>query len=464
MPNTDTSRPNILLLHTDQQRFDALGAAGNDDIDTPALDRLASEGTRFDHYYVQAPVCMPSRASYLTGLYPTQLDIYTNGITLPASVRTLPEYLTQRSYHTANLGKLHFLPHANRDHRQRHPNYGFDHLEISDEPGCYEDAYRKWVSERAPDQLDDISVGLPPATETWHELLYMDDGIQHPEERFPKRPVAFPADDELTHTAFVADRTIEYLERHHEERFCCVSGFYSPHSPWVAPERFIDSYDPDALTLPDGGTGDIDEEELRRARWGYYAMVSEVDYHVGRVLDRLDDLGIREDTLVLFTSDHGEWLGERGRYGKGWPATDQVSRVPLIASWPGEIEAGRVVDGFAEGVDLVPTILDATGIQCPPELLGTSLLPAARGDALTHRDSALTEGRLGKTLRTEQYRYVSAANGDEQLYHIESDPRQLENLPENSDHKNALSDLRHRLLQRLLQIDLDSERSREYAY
>ncbi|MCY4525785.1 MAG: sulfatase-like hydrolase/transferase, partial [Anaerolineaceae bacterium] len=173
-------RPNILILYTDQQRHDALGINGNADIQTPVLDRLARDGVNFDHCFVQNPVCMPSRASFLSGCYPSSLGITHMGVPLPADVVTLPHLLRPYGYRSANIGKLHFLPHANRDHRVPHPMYGFDHLEISDEPGVYEDAYRAWVRSFAPEQLDELSAGLPPGAEVWRRTLGIPDEVRHP--------------------------------------------------------------------------------------------------------------------------------------------------------------------------------------------------------------------------------------------------------------------------------------------
>jgi hypothetical protein len=140
--------PNILLIYTDQQRYDALGANGNREILTPHLDALAAQGVSFERCFVQHPLCMPSRASMLTGQYPATLGITHMGVPLPESTVTLPRLLCAAGYATANIGKLHFLPHANRDHSARHPAYGFDVLQISDEPGVYPDAYRAWARRR----------------------------------------------------------------------------------------------------------------------------------------------------------------------------------------------------------------------------------------------------------------------------------------------------------------------------
>ena len=138
-------RPNILILYTDQQRWDGVQANGNPDIITPHLDNLAMQSSNFDHCFVQNPVCMPSRISFLTGQYPSTLGITHMGVPVPPETLTLPRMLAAFGYISANIGKLHFLAHANRDHRKIHPRYGFDHLEVSDEPGSYEDTYRAWV-------------------------------------------------------------------------------------------------------------------------------------------------------------------------------------------------------------------------------------------------------------------------------------------------------------------------------
>ena len=474
-------RPNILILYTDQQRWDALGAAGNAEIRTPNLDRLAASGTRFSHHFVQNPVCMPSRASFLSGQYPETLGISHMGVLLPEDIWLLPGYLGAYGYRTANIGKLHALPHANRDHREPHPRYGFDHLEISDEPGPYEDAYRAWVRAIAPEHLDAISLGLPPSAAVWQATMGVRDGIIHPAERFPKRAVPFPAPDELTHTAFVSDRTRAFIGQQGESPWLCIAGFYSPHSPWIVPQRYLDLYDADALTLPsktvrqpfgeDATNRDSldvasSDDELRSAIHGYYAMVSEVDDHVGRILDTLEAQGMTDDTMVIFTSDHGEWLGKYGRYGKGHPADDAVSRVPLLVRCP---SAGRaqspVVDTIVEAVDVLPTILEVAAIPIPPVLQGQSVLPMLSGThdrAEARWDSALTEHRGWKSLRTRTHRYGVSASGDEYLFDIDADPDETIDISPDPEHGDALAAHRHLLLRRL--IDRERPRARTWTY
>ena len=463
------NRLNILLISTDQQRWDALGANGNADILTPNLDRLAGEGLNCDRFFVQNPVCMPSRISLLSGLYPSTLGIVRNGVPVPEDTTVLPYLLASYGYHSANIGKLHFLNHANRDHRDPHPSYGFDHLEVSDEPGSYADAYRAWVQRKAPEEMDAVSLGQAPATVVWHETMGIDDGIVHPEERFPKKPLAFQSRDDLTHSAFVAEQTMAYMQQHREGPFFCIAGFYSPHSPWVAPQSFLDLYDPDTLSLPrfpegrERPEGQFTDAELRGARHGYYAMVSEVDHHVGRILERLNELGLRDNTIVIFTSDHGEWLGEHLRYGKGYPAHDCISRVPLILRWPvGMVDPGRTAHEMIEGVDVVPTLLECAGIQIPYRLQGRSLLPLLEGQDHECRRSALTEGEGWKTLRLESSRYVVQADGEEHLYDLAQDPLGYHDVAGEPESAVDLAQARHELLRRLLERERPLPRTWPY--
>jgi arylsulfatase A-like enzyme len=472
-------RPNILLILTDQQRWDALGCNGNPDIQTPNLDRLAADGANLDYCFVQSPVCSPSRASLLTGLYPATLGILHNGVPVPENAITLPRLLRNYGYTSANIGKLHFLPHANRNHREIHPSYGFDHLEISDEPGCYDDAYRAWVRHKAPDQADRISVGLPPAAHVWYQTMSLEDPVVHPVEgpRFDFREVTpFPADEELTHTAFVAEQTIQLLRQRPAGPFFCVAGFYSPHAPWVVPQRFLDLYEPSTFRLPAfpeeveaqrGGTL-FSDRALRSARHGYYAMVSEVDTHAGRILAALDELDLSENTLVVFTSDHGEWLGEHLRYGKGFPAHDCISRVPCLIRWSSEIaEPGRTIASLVEAVDIVPTLLECIGIPLPPHLQGRSFLSHLRGtggvpSAGAPRRSALTEMEGWKTLRSEAHRYVVQSDGTEALYDLSGDPGGYRNVVHDAAYAPVLNDFRHELVIRLLQRE--RPRARVWPY
>ena len=464
-------RPNFLIIYTDQQRWDALGANGNPHIRTPHLDGLASESVNFDHCFVQNPVCMPSRLSFLTGQYPSTLGVTHMGVPVPQDTVTLPRLLAPYGYRSANIGKLHFQPHANRDHRTHHPSYGFDHLEISDEPGSYEDAYRAWVRRRAPDQLPFISWGLAPMTEVWQQTMGVQDGIDHPAERFPMRPLPARCRDDMTHTAFVAEQTIEFMRQQARtgQPFLCIAGIYSPHSPWVAPQRFFDTYNPATLPLPtfppevdeQRNAQDFSDEELRLARQGYFGQVSEVDHHVGQLLAALDQLGMADETVVVFTSDHGDWLGEHLRYGKGYPAHDQCSRVPLLMRLPRHAARARTDSGLTESLDVLPTILELAAIQIPPHLQGCSLLPRLYGDA-PGANAALTEHTGWKSLRTERFRYLLHADGAEHLYDLSAEWGDYRNVAAESAYAAELAAVRHQLSHKLLAAERPLPRAWPY--
>ncbi|MCC7492969.1 MAG: sulfatase-like hydrolase/transferase [Fimbriimonadaceae bacterium] len=464
-------RPNILLLYTDQQRWDAVGCNGNTDLQTPHLDALAAAGTNCTHCFVQNPVCMPSRVSFLTGRYPSSLGITHMGVPVPPDTLTLPRMLRPYGYRTANLGKLHFQPHANRDHRAPHPDYGFDELVLSDEPGVYEDAYRAWVRAMAPDQLPHLSVGLPPATAVWYRQMGLRDSVPHPSEggRFDtKGPRAFPGDERYTHSAFVGEMTCQFLRQQDPRTpFLCIAGFYSPHSPWVAPQRWLEAYDPARLRLPSFPPevearrgGDFDDHHLRGARQGYYAMVSEVDAQVGRILATLEQQGLAEETLVVFTSDHGDWLGEHLRYGKGYPGDDGCTRVPLLLRWPGGGQAGSVVDHLVEHVDVLPTLLQAAAVQPPPSCQGRPLQDLLAGGAA--RGSALCEHHGWKSLRTATHRYLVHADGRELLYDLSAEWGDYRDVAADPGQAAALSEHRGRLAVRLLQQEQPLERTWPY--
>ena len=455
-------RPNVVVIYTDQLRWDALGCTGNADVVSPNLDRLAERGALFDHHFVQSPVCMPSRVSMLSGRYPSDLRITHMGVPVPQDVTILPGYLRRFGFRSANLGKLHFLPHANRDHRSPHPDYGFDVLELSDEPGVYDDDYRQWVRARDPEAVDAVGAGWPPAAATWVATMSSNEREPIPRDDYAG-PVAFPADEGLTHAAFVADRTIDFVERSvGREPFLAVASFFAPHAPFVVPQRFLDLYERDSLTI--GVRGDPalhSTDDLRRLAHGYYASISEVDHHVGRILDSMEELGILDDTIVVFTSDHGEWLGDRGRLAKGYPADDPVSRVPLIVAGPGIVPGVR--PGIVESVDIVPTVLELCGAALPDVVQGRSLVEQLRtaGDGPI-RDSALTEHHGWKSLRTEDHRYVVHADGTERLWDLRADPSGGEDVAGEPASAEVLAELRRALLARMIATERPAERTWPY--
>ncbi len=458
------TRPNVLLIYTDQQRWDALGAVGNPFVKTPNLDRLAAQGTLFDHCFANTPVCMPSRMSMLSGQYGSALGITFNGVEMPQDMPCIQNFLNPYGYNTANIGKLHFKNHASpfRDHRDPYPTYGFKKAIISDEPGCYDDPYLKWVEERDSSAVADCQVDTPPA--------WTGKAIQvHP--RDTHQPYAFQGPDHLTHSAFVADETISFLEKQGSAPFFCIAGFYAPHCPLNPPQRFVDLYDPSALPLPQRNPGenfqDVDDAQWRKVKAYYYALMTHVDEEVGRILDALDASGKANETLVLFTSDHGENLGDHGLIQKS-QSYDSSARVPLILRYPDKIAPQGIRPEIVEAVDLVPSILDWCGIQAPPFLHGQSLRPLLENRPYAPREEALIEygdprGRHYQAIRSKQFLYQLDSDEKELLFDMERDPNQLSDVAADPQYAEALSHCRKRLAQRALQaIRRDRQRTGRY--
>ncbi|MCD6365753.1 MAG: sulfatase-like hydrolase/transferase [Planctomycetes bacterium] len=446
-------RPNVLLMYTDQQRWDALGCSGNEHIRTPNLDALAAGGALMKGAFANNPVCMPSRQSMLSSLYPSVTGTMVNGIEMPQDILTVHKVLKPYGYHTANIGKLHFKNHSNRDHREHHPSYGFDTLILSDEPGCYDDAYMKWVAQKDPSQVWNCRVTSPPARKT--------DRIEK-QPRVTTAPYVFEGPEELTHSSFVADETIAYINRHKDGPFFAIAGFYAPHAPINPPQRFVDMYNQADMPLPMRNEGEdqhkLSDNQWRKIKAYYYALISHVDDQVGRILSALDEAGLRDNTIVIFTSDHGDHLGDHGIVAKGPPGFDSCTHVPLIFSYPSSAPAGAVKTELIEAVDIVPTILDYCGVQIPPVMQGRSFRPLLAGGDYKPRDSIYIESRRPfaesyKVVRTHEHWYCADNSGKEILFDLDADPHQLHDVAGSSAHAGALNQMRRELIRRWFSVE-----------
>jgi arylsulfatase A-like enzyme len=363
--------------------------------------------------------------------------------------------LKPAGYFSANIGKLHFTNHANRDHTARHPDYGLDQLLLSDEPGCYDDAYIAWVKSKAPSEVESCRCAHPPA--------YSGPG---PRLTTPPRettePYDFQGPEHLTHSAFVAEEAIRCIEQHRARPFFIIAGFYAPHPPLNPPRRFVDWYDPESLPLPhrqkDDNPYGLSDTEWRRVKAYYYALVSHMDDQCGRILDALDTLGLGDNTLVLFTSDHGEHLGDHGQIQKGEPGWDSCIRVPLLVRWPARIPAGQRGSELIEQIDIVPTLLEAARVEVPDFCQGRSFLPLLLGTEYARRASVFNEYRfpLGmswKVVRNYKYKLCALKDGTELLYDLEADPHELDDVSGDPRYGEPLNDMRRELLRRWFQTE-----------
>ena len=456
-------RPNVLLLYTDQQRLDTLsylhncGIGEKIAIETPNIDKLASQGAFFNNYFVNNPVCGPSRMSFLSGLYPCRVGVGDNGYGFPDDLKHIGNYLAPYGYTTAQIGKIHFEPHVKRWHEDPAKTFGFDTAIISDEPGCYNDAYTKWIEGLSDcDQVKKARTQLPPAGYGYGKENYTQQG------REVHEPYLFEADEHFTHSQFVKDETIEFIKQQNEAKpFFCIAGFYSPHPPLNPHVKYVERVCSDYLTGIKVGKDDkvmdilkdLTAEDWNKIKTYYLALVCEIDDCVGEILAELKNKNLEEDTLVIFTSDHGEYLGDHGRIQKGMPGYDCVVNVPFIVKYPKKIKSGQIIDSLAEGVDFVPTVLDFCSIQKPKVLQGDSLYSLLVGNTNKHKAEIFCErfydNKMAESMiRTKEYKYA-IAEGREFLFDLNKDPYELENLILDNKYSAVLADMRLKMIFKL---------------
>jgi arylsulfatase A-like enzyme len=519
-------RPNFLFFITDQHRADYLGCYGHPVLRTPHIDSIAARGVRFERFYVATPVCMPNRATLMTGRMPSVHRARSNGLPLSLRANTFVDALRASGYTTALVGKSHLQnftvhppilkrpPSRPSDHvldpsfaeaekslfegayDQEHPKrwqaghdfsmqlpfYGFEHVDLctghGDQVGGH---YYVWLKSRRPDaeKLRDHRKQLP------HDYIC---------------PQAFrtPIPEELYPTTYVADRTCEWLDRYaagkRERPFFLMTSFPDPHHPFTPPGFYWSMFDPQDMVLPanfwpgnrklarpviwakeqrETGKADtagqaafaVNEREAREAMALSCGMIAMIDDAIGRVLTQLSACGLADNTIVIFTADHGDFLGDHGLLLKGPAHYESITHVPFIWAEPGMRTAQRA-EALAGTVDIAPTILDRANVQAYNGIQGLSLLPVLDGSNIPiARDSMVIEddqqraifglrsGSRLRTLVTQRWRMTIAQDdGYGELYDLQSDPGEMENLFENSIQRSVRAELMEKLSYRLMEL------------
>lgn len=444
-----TRRPNILWICADQLRHDALGFAGQYAVHTPNLDRLARTGVWFPHAFAQGTLCMPSRASMLTGRYPAATRVREEGQDIPADEVPVTRILADNGWRCGLVGKLH-LSHCQGVRMERRIADGFEVFRWSHAPHhpSPDNSYRNWLRGRlGPGRepaLPDDWVTVAARGGNMLEYWCRDGGAS-----------------ELHHSAWAVEEAMELIASDDARPWCLCLNFFAPHPPFDPPPEYLALYDPDDIPDPVWATGELswlpaawrvakDRElsfsaltprERRLVKSYYYALVSHLDAQIGRLLEFLAATGKLGDTLIIFTSDHGEMLGDHGLYFKGPRFYDSVVRVPLVLSWPGVLPGGLRSDALVELVDLAPTILEACGIDIPRRMQGRSLWPVLREGRpeAPHRDYVYCEffdsraeyvpTPSGVMYRDRRYKVVVWHGLDHgEIYDLEGDPHELRNL------------------------------------
>lgn len=468
-------RPNILFIMTDQQRWDCVGANGNRLIRTPNLDRLASSGANMTHAFVQSPVCVPSRVSFFTGRYPHAHRNRVNYTPLDRREVLMQARLQAAGYATASVGKLHYWPPTSLEAERT----GFDLVELHDGVRSLDrfSAYARWR-----DAND------PQADQFYYRAVARD--IEP-----GRNPFRAAIADEYSDTTWVGERTRQHLRRlaASGEPFFLFSSFWKPHSPHEVCAPFDRMYDEVEIPLPGGqsldeirqlpvplqklilrGTPsyDMDRERLEWIYRSYYGAISHVDREVGLILDTLDEVGAANNTIVVFTSDHGDQLLEHGLMGKNCFFESSV-RVPLMIRLPGRVTPGTY-DELVESVDVLPTLFELAGLPEPYESQGQSLVPLvcdsdrpylAREAVFCENviPEVITGGRLdfffrknegikgvrhpdAKMVRTARWKLNYYPEGYGELYDLSQDPGETRNLHGDAGYEKVEAELKERLL------------------
>ncbi|NOR66079.1 MAG: sulfatase-like hydrolase/transferase, partial [Woeseiaceae bacterium] len=401
-------RANILWICTDQQRYDTIHALGNPHIRTPNLDRLIVQGVAFTHAHCQSPICTPSRASFLTGMYPSTVHACINGNDhWDEAAPLITKTLADTGYDCALAGKFH-LSSAMAHEPELRPK---------------DDGYRRFWYSHAPHQ----GIGKGNQYTDWLTSIGQD------YKKLKKKYGYIPA--KWHQTTWCADRAIEFMKEERKGPWLCSVNIYDPHGPFDPPQEYVDRFDIESLPEPLFRESDLAAQQrlagimfqgkVKRPAYPdakltlakYWAQIELIDENVGRMLEALEETGQRENTVVIFTSDHGEMAGDHGLNKKGCRFYEGLVRVPLVFSWPGRFKEGLRSDALVELLDITPTLLELNGLPVPETMHGRSLLPILTGqaDPEHHRDFVrceyyeVLEGprSYATMLRTQQYKLVN---------------------------------------------------------
>jgi arylsulfatase A-like enzyme len=459
-PARESERPsirNVLVISADDHAAYAMGAYGNEVIRTPNLDRLATEGVRFERAYVNCPFCTPSRQSLITGKYPHGCGVTLLQTPLAEEQVTIADHLGALGFKTAAIGKMHF----NSDLK-----HGFDfRIDAKDH-----DTYLRANPARKPPADQPYKPVWRPFRVPARDWLNADrlPGTGYPRPGDADNQGLY--DDDFLGTFYVR-QAVDFMRTNRDERMCVWLSFYEPHSPFNFPIEFASKHAPSAIDLPETSPEDdrwipaifrdLSDADKRGITAAYYNSVAYLDSNVGRMLDALEEAGLSDSTLVAYISDHGYLLGHHGRFEKHmmW---EEIVRVPMVIRYPGL--APRAEPALVEMVDLAPTILDILGVDPMGGVDGRSLLGLLRGEATEHRDVVFSEYLHDNKamVRTDRWKYVfttgkadlalgyqtgrGPSGRDQRLYDMANDSRESLDLADDSQNAEVIGEMQAKML------------------
>jgi len=435
-------KPNILVIHTDQHRWDCLGAYGNKDIKTPNIDALAADGVLYTNAFCSFPACTPSRYSLLCGLNLHQHQGWSNHCTLNVTIPTFPKELREAGYKTAAVGKMHLTP--------TYLDVGFDTMLLAEQdgPGRFDDDYHRWLMEKGLCDVNDIEDQRGEYRKEADEEYWASRGA-----------LTSNLSEEYHSTTWIGDRALDIVNTWGDFPSLLMIGFIKPHHPFDPPEPWDSMYNPDSLSILPGWSdknlpGDLDynkgyfdheeltEKKLRKVMSYYYATISQIDFQIGRIIKVLKEKEIYDNTMIIFTSDHGDYMGFHHLLLKSNLMYDPVVRVPLIIKYPNNPASGTSEDGLTSNVDIAPTILETAGIEVPRGMNGVNLAETPNANRFV-----VTEG--GKSsfmIRTAKDKLLYHKNPDHcRYFDLEGDPLEFENKYNDESFKVRIAELKSML-------------------
>ncbi len=428
----------IVLIMTDTQRTDYLGCYGNKDMKTPNLDRLAKEGLRFDKAYTCQPVCGPARAAIFTGTYPHSNGSWGNSMALSQDSRTIGQRMQKEGLHTAYVGKWHLD--------------GGDYFGYGQCPDGWDSDY-------------------------WYDMrCYLEELSDKDRQRSRKFDTVYDDDfsEDFTYAHRTSNRAIDFLEKHNDEDFLLIVSYDEPHGPSLCPPKYLEMYEdyefpkkenfydtlenkPEHQKAWAGDSINKNREKMKIKHTELLACNSFVDNEIGRVLEAIDEYAA--DSLVIYTSDHGEGLGEHCINNKGAAMYDEITKIPFLVRWPGITPENSVYTEPISHIDIMPTIMEAAGLDRPNPIQGNSLIPALENPEKRINDEIFIEfGRYEidhdgfggfqpiRCIYDGSYKLVINLLASDELYDLEKDPQEINNLINLDEYQEIRDQLHDHLL------------------